>query len=563
MKHEIIELHDVQIIGMAKQIAFNVAKEECPKFWGEYVEKIIKPVVFEKQEPNEFQRAAFDNGVGEFGLCTCDIPNHNCATCWEANFGACCKNTFTYVIGGIYKGNDQQNNEKLIADMAKEYALMDYDQMDGLNRQISDAILNGELMKADSLLRSKGDMNSRDAEITRRLEAEAKEENDLAQRASNLAASKEGTRKLLEDFGEDCYNYYTMCLLEHKYDSAAYYIELRANRDTTNADWQFEAAFYLYNQNQYRKSQVYYERALQLYQCLAASDPETYEKNVADMQNNLAVLYSDTKRFSEAERMYLTALETRQRLATSNPEAYEPGLARTLNNLAVLYMDTQRFEEAEKMYLSALEIRQRLASSNPEVYDPDVADTQNNMANLYCYTQRFAEAEKMYLSALKTYHRLVVSNPGMFESHVAGTLNNLAIPYRETQQYEEAEKVYIFALEIYQRLAASNPDAYGPRFASTLGGIAINSIFMKHYVDAENYAREGLKIDSTKQWILANLAAALLFQGKYDEAEAIYRQYKDELKDSFLDDFKQYAEAGVIPPDCEAEVEKIKQMLEE
>ena len=106
MKHEIIELHDVQIIGMAKKIAFNEAKEECPKFWGEYVEKIIKPVLFEKQAPNAFQKVAFDNGVGEFGLCTCDIANHNCATCWEANFGACGKNTFTYVIGGIYKGGD-------------------------------------------------------------------------------------------------------------------------------------------------------------------------------------------------------------------------------------------------------------------------------------------------------------------------------------------------------------------------------------------------------------------------------------------------------------------------
>ena len=106
MKHEIVELHDVQIIGMAKKIAFKEAKEECPKFWGEFVEKIIKPVVFEKKAPNDFQKAAFANGVGEFGLCTCDIPNHNCATCAEQNFGACSKKTFTYVIGGIYKGGD-------------------------------------------------------------------------------------------------------------------------------------------------------------------------------------------------------------------------------------------------------------------------------------------------------------------------------------------------------------------------------------------------------------------------------------------------------------------------
>ena len=59
MKHEIIELHDVQIIGMVRKIAFNEAKEECPKFWGEFVEKIIKPVVFEKKAPNVFQKAAF------------------------------------------------------------------------------------------------------------------------------------------------------------------------------------------------------------------------------------------------------------------------------------------------------------------------------------------------------------------------------------------------------------------------------------------------------------------------------------------------------------------------
>ena len=106
MKHEIVELYDMQIIGMSKKIAFNEAKEECPKFWGEFVEKIIKPVIFEKQEPNAFQKAAFDNGIGEFGLCTCDIPNHNCATCAEQNFGTCSKNTFTYVIGGIYKGGE-------------------------------------------------------------------------------------------------------------------------------------------------------------------------------------------------------------------------------------------------------------------------------------------------------------------------------------------------------------------------------------------------------------------------------------------------------------------------
>jgi predicted Zn-dependent protease len=96
-----------------------------------------------------------------------------------------------------------------------------------------------------------------------------------------------------------------------------------------------------------------------------------------------------------------------------------------------------------------------------------------------------------------------------------------------------------------------------------LGNQSFFAIFMKQYAEAEQYARKGLAVDSTQLFIYTNLAAALLFQGKYGEAEAIYRQYKSELKDSFLGDLKQFAEAGVIPKEREEDVEKIKKLLEE
>jgi predicted Zn-dependent protease len=86
---------------------------------------------------------------------------------------------------------------------------------------------------------------------------------------------------------------------------------------------------------------------------------------------------------------------------------------------------------------------------------------------------------------------------------------------------------------------------------------------MKQFQEAEEYAREARAIDSTQYILYTNLAAALLFQGKYGEAEVIYRQYKDELKDGFLDDFNQFAEAGVIPKEREEDVERIKKILEE
>lgn len=112
MEHEIIDFQNIRIIGMSKQIAFN-NPAECAKFWGEYVERIVKPVYMEGKAPDEFQKAAMENGVGEFGLCTCDIPNHNCGTCGAINFTACNTKTFTYVIGGTFKGGNVPEGMKV------------------------------------------------------------------------------------------------------------------------------------------------------------------------------------------------------------------------------------------------------------------------------------------------------------------------------------------------------------------------------------------------------------------------------------------------------------------
>ncbi|MBQ9216406.1 MAG: tetratricopeptide repeat protein [Prevotella sp.] len=381
--------------------------------------------------------------------------------------------------------DDQQNNERLIADMAKEYAQMDYDQMDELNRQISDAILNGELTKADSLLRSKGDISSRISEVRKAQKAEAQREAEIAREQEELAASKEGTKKRLEDLAQDCKNFFDRFKMANQHDSAAYYIELRAELDTTNADWQFDAGFHFRNQNQYRKSEFYYERALVLYQQLAVSNPEAYDFKKASVQNNLAGLYYNTQRLSDAERMFVSALDTYQRLAKSDPETNDPKVAKIQSNLTIMYSDANRFDEAEKMCKSSLETLQRLAASNPDAFEGDLADTQTTLAYLYSDTQRSEAAEHWYFSALEIYQRLVASNPEIYESRVAMTMNSLGFLYNDTQKYAEAEKMYLSALEIYERLVASNPESYEPDFAMTQNNLANTYYNTQRYAEAE------------------------------------------------------------------------------
>ena len=388
---------------------------------------------------------------------------------------------------------DQQNSQKLIADMAKKYSQMDYDQMDSLNQRISDAILNGRLMEADSLLRSKGDMKGRIAEVRKEQQAEALEEQELAQRQENLEVSKEGTKKKLEDIADDCYKFFDRFKLENQHDSAAYYIELRAELDTTNAEWQFDAAKYLQEQNQFRKSGIYYDRALEIRRGLAQSNPQAYEPNVALMLNNLANLYSDIHRFTEGEAMFKEALEIIRRFVQSNPQAYEPYMALMLNNLAGLYSDTHRFTEAEAMYKEALEIRRRLAQSNPQTYEPDVAATLNNLAILYQNTQRFTEGETMYKKALEIFRRFVQSNPQTYEPYVATTLNRLASLYQNTQRFTEGEAMYKEALKIHRRIAKSNPQAYEPDLAMTLTSLASLYSYTHRFTESEKMCKEALE----------------------------------------------------------------------
>ena len=79
----------------------------------------------------------------------------------------------------------------------------------------------------------------------------------------------------------------------------------------------------------------------------------------------------------------------------------------------------------------------------------------------------------------------------------------------------------------------------------------------------ELHSLEALKVDSTQHIAYTNLAAAYLLQGKYQAAEKLYSQYKNEFKEGFLSDFEEFAKANVIPTERMADVEKIKKILNE
>jgi tetratricopeptide (TPR) repeat protein len=295
---------------------------------------------------------------------------------------------------------------------------------------------------------------------------------------------------------------------------------------------------------------------------LAQTKPQAYELDAAQRLIGFATLYSNTQRFSESEATYKEALAIYRRLAQSNPQAYEPRVATALNNLALLYSNTQRFTESEAMYKEALEIYRRLAQTNPQAYEPNVATTQYNLGLLKVQQELYPDAITSFEEALEIYRRLAKINPAQQQWYKA-SLFYLSKLYPVVKNYSAAYRINQEWLPILKQIYEENSEALKGDYAAAIGNQSWYAIFMKQYAKSEQLAREGLAIDSTKTFIYSNLAAALLFQGKYAEAEKLYRQYKSELKVSFLDDFRQYAEVGVIPKECEVDVEKIKKMLNE
>ena len=311
----------------------------------------------------------------------------------------------------------------------------------------------------------------------------------------------------------------------------------------------------------YGESEEMFLSVMEIRRRLVAANPQVYEPDLAGIQNNLGILYKDTQRYEDSEKMYLSAREIYRRLAAVNPQVYEPDLAMAQSNLGTLYKDTRRYEDSEKLCLSAMEIRRRLAAANPQVYEPDLAMTQYNLGCLYSDTQRYEDSEKMYLSAMEIRRRLAVANPQVYEPDLADTQYNLGCLYYNIQRYEESEEMYISAMEIYRRLAAANPQVYEPGLVRVCNNLSFLFLAQGNFEEAERYAREGAKYDSTHHTVYTNLAASLLLQGRYAEAEEIYLRYKEELKEDFLSDFEDFYQRGIIPPEREDDVERIKKLL--
>nr|XP_023028432.1 kinesin light chain [Leptinotarsa decemlineata] len=178
-----------------------------------------------------------------------------------------------------------------------------------------------------------------------------------------------------------------------------------------------------------------------------------------------------------------------------------PARLRTLHNLVIQYASQGRYEVAVPLCKQALEDLEKTSGHD----HPDVATMLNILALVYRDQNKYKEAANLLNDALAIREKTLGEN----HPAVAATLNNLAVLYGKRGKYKEAEPLCKRALDIRE-----------------------NNRHQGKYEEVEKYYQRALEIyekrlgadDPNVSKTMNNLASCYLKQGKYKEAEVLYKQ---------------------------------------
>lgn len=365
----------------------------------------------------------------------------------------------------LYKA--QENNEKLISEMAERYSTLDFDQLDDFQRRVAVYIQNGELTRADSLLNTKGSMEERRARIEQNKTIVTINAQELKKRQEEQKKSEALLTKELEDFGKDCFSRYEIYKLQHKNDSAAYFLKMRADLDSTNIRWNIEYAIFcrIYLEKNV-ESERYIQRALQHALLSQKVDEQIlcYNMliNVESSRHNYeqALLYVDTEEDLMC-RHNLYGIEDQLNVATSRGNIYRQEgkydlaeryllkavslienncdsvsikiLAETLGNYANFCIDVEKYQEALDVYRKIL----ILTETQDSLITPIVITTENNIGNSYYLLGLYDEALIWLEKSLKHAKELY----GDKHSSVSISLSNIGAIHMRRKEIDKAIEI--------------------------------------------------------------------------------------------------------------------------
>jgi tetratricopeptide (TPR) repeat protein len=248
---------------------------------------------------------------------------------------------------------------------------------------------------------------------------------------------------------------------------------------------------------------------------------------------------------------------------------YLPDLASILNNIGADYSDQHEYVRAGEYYHRCLEILEQLVQENPKVYLPYLAMILYNIGSNYRSLNEYFKAKEYFQKCIEIWEQLYNDNPAVYAVNFYNILVNLSTAYSKIADYPSAIQYQSYSLDLLNR-HREQFQQYNSKLGSICGNLSWYYFFTREYALSEQSALKGLETDSSQVWIKTNLAHSLLFQNRFAEAEAMYKELSQTIHtdnetftQTILGDFDALEEAGAIPAERKADVEKIRKLLNE
>ena len=346
---------------------------------------------------------------------------------------------------------EQEKSLNLVSQMAERYSKVDFDQLDELNRRISDCIIEGRLTEADSLIKSKGDLKDRIAIHNSHHEANI-------EARKRLEASEAMELKDREDLAEDCYNQFLIHKLQHHPDSAAYYIEQRALLDTTDVDWLYDAACYLKDIGNIDKALSLFLKAHNQYVANGTNDLRH-----ALILETIADIYYDKSDYINAKPFYDLAIDSFEAI---NP--LHPHLVHCYDWLAGSITSTMKtgqkvwdaFEGSKIKVTNGKDYyKDMLYGSNvilSKIYDNPEIDIDNIF-----YEDGSWSSDIDYNKAVLYHERVLSKVDSIYGSNcvlAAKVHKSLGKAYRYSRNFDKSLENYVLASQIINSIDSLNPE---------------------------------------------------------------------------------------------------------
>jgi tetratricopeptide (TPR) repeat protein len=320
-----------------------------------------------------------------------------------------------------------------------------------------------------------------------------------------------------------------------------------------------------------------YRDGLAIADRLTTTDPSNtiWQRDLFVSYFNIGSVLVAQGRLDEGIKSAQDSLAIAQRLVMTDPanKGWQRDLGLSYTGIGLMLELQGNFDEALTRYRDSLAIAELLATTDPANtgWQRDLGSSYSRIGDVLVRQDKLEDALKSYRDGLAIAERLVTADPGNagWQRDLGLSYTNIGAVLQRQGKLDEALKSYRAGLAIAERLAALDQSNFQwqndlQSSADKIGGLAYDFVLARDFATALEVSELVISIAPNKIWLRTNLAHALMFLGRVDEARSLYLRYRGEKKVDdekpwetiVLDDFAEMRKAGLTHPLMD-EIEKL------